>query len=93
MEKNKNEVTEVNATKFEKVFINFQYVVLALLIVGQCTVGIDFLIGQVVYLAANGISVARCYVLHRPAADKVKDWACTGITLGLIAIKLLNGLV
>ena len=79
--------------KIEKVFEVLNYAVLALLIVGQCTVGIDYLIGQYVYLSANLISVSRCFVLKRPVADKVKDCSCLGITVGLIGMKLLGGIV
>lgn len=93
MEK-KNEMVEVEKVNIkEVVFTNLQYLTLVALIVGQCVVGIDFLIGQCVYLFANTLAVARNYALHRPAADKVKDWSCFAITVGLIGIKLLNGLV
>lgn len=69
---------------------NLQYLVLALLIVGQCTVSNNFWIGQTVYLIANLVSLSRCFLLNRPAADKVKDVACLAITLGLILFNLLK---
>lgn len=69
---------------------NLQYWVLVLLIIGQCTVGENFYIGQCVYLAANLLSVGRGFALHRPAADKVKDVCCLAITIGLIAFNLLK---
>jgi hypothetical protein len=68
----------------KKIFENLQYVVLVGLIIGQCTVGSNFYLGQSVYLACNLISVSRNFVLHRATADKVKDSCCLGITLGLI---------
>lgn len=74
----------------EKIFENLQFVTLALLIVGQCTVGANFYIGQGVYLLANLISVARCFVLGRPVADKVKDSVCLGVTVGLILFNFLR---
>lgn len=67
---------------------NLQYVVLVALIVGQCTVGANFYLGQCVYLFANIVAVFRCFKLHRPAADKVKDAACLAITIGLIIFNL-----
>ena len=79
--------------KIEKFFEVINYFILTLLIVGQCVTGINFLLGQLVYLIANAISVSRCWVLHRPVADKVKDCACLGITIGLIGMKLLGGIV
>lgn len=75
-----------------KFFEIINYLVLMLLIIGQCTVGANFLIGQFVYFAANAISVTRCFVLRRPVADKIKDCSCLAITSGLICIKLLGGI-
>ena len=79
--------------RIEKMFELLNYLVLMMLIVGQCTVGSNFLIGQSVYLGANLISVSRCFILKRPIADKVKDCSCLAITCGLIAIKLLGGII
>lgn len=68
----------------EKFVENLQFVTLVLLIVGQCTVGANFWVGQTVYLVANLISVFRCFALSRPIADKVKDCVCMGVTIGLM---------
>ena len=70
-----------------KFFENLQYVTLILLIVGQCTVGSLFYVGQAMYLVANVISVTRCFALNRPVADKIKDICCLAITIGLLFIK------
>lgn len=75
-----------------KFFEVINYLVLMLLIAGQCVVGADWMIGQFIYLSANTISVVRCFVLKRPVADKVKDCSCMGITGGLISMELLGGL-
>ena len=69
-------------------FENLQYVVLILLIVGQCTVGVNFYLGQGVYLIANIVAVTRNFKLRRPAADKVKECSCLAITIGLIIFNL-----
>jgi F0F1-type ATP synthase assembly protein I len=74
--------------KRREIFENLQYVVLVLLIVGQCTVGANFYLGQCVYLLANCTAVFRNFKLRRPAADKVKDCACLAITIGLIIFNL-----
>lgn len=79
--------------KIWKFFEALNYLVLALLIGGQCTVGSDFIIGQSIYLAANLISVTRSFILKRPMADKVKDCCCLGITCGLLGIKILGGII
>ena len=68
---------------------NLQYLVLVALIVGQCTVGASFYLGQCVYLFANIVAVYRSFALKRPAADKVKDTACLAITAGLIIFSLI----
>ena len=70
-----------------KFFENLQYVTLVLLIIGQCTVGSLFYVGQGIYLTANVISVVRCFALGRPVADKVKDCCCLAITVGLLVVK------
>lgn len=80
-------------TKIETIFITLNYLVIGLLIVGQCIVGSDFIIGQCAYLIANIISVLRNFILKRPMADKIKDCSCTAITVGLIGIKLLGGII
>lgn len=77
-------------TRMERFFKELNYLVLITLIVGQCVVKADFLIGQFVYLFANIVSFVRCFVLHRPLADKIKDGCMLGITCGLIAMVILE---
>ena len=69
---------------------DLQYFVLIMLILGQCTVGENFYLGQCIYLVANIVSVFRSFVLQRPNADKVKDVCCMAITIGLIVFNLLK---
>ena len=69
---------------------NMQYITLALTVVGQITVGSIFLLGQGCWLVANIIAVARDFILKRPTADKVKDAAMLGITVGLVIAGLLG---
>lgn len=78
--------------KIEKGFEIANYLVLTLLISGQCTIGSNYYVGQFMYLGANILAVVRCFVLHRPVADKVKDFAMLGITTGLLLIKFLGGI-
>lgn len=72
----------------EKIFEGLGYAVLIGLIIGQCIIGKWYIVGQTVYLLCNVISVARSFILKRPKADKVKDCACTAITVGLILLAL-----
>jgi len=69
----------------EKLIVNAQYLVFALLILGQITIGKSYIVGQSIYLVANIISITRCVLLHRPKADKVKDLGCTVVTVGCLA--------
>ena len=78
--------------RIEKGFILANYLVLTLLITAQCVVGSNFYVGQFLYLSANLLAVTRCFVLRRPTADKVKDFAMLGITSGLLLIKFLGGI-
>lgn len=79
--------------RIEQIFIALNYVVLALLIIAQCTVGSNFYVGQFIYFSANALAITRCFVLKRPVADKVKDFCMLGITTGLILIKFLGGII
>lgn len=73
-----------------KVWENLGLVVLALLIIAQCVVGGNYLKGQMLYLAANVLSIVRSFKLKRCAGDKVKDCSCGALTLGLIGLYLLR---
>ena len=74
--------------KYEKLFENLNYIVLMGLIIAQCVIGKWYLVGQGIYLFCNTISVTRSIVLKRPKADKIKDFSCTAITIGLILLAL-----
>ena len=69
---------------------NIHYLVLALTIIGQITVGGNFLLGQSLWLVANIITVTRCFVLKRPTADKVKDCTLLAITIGIVTLYLFT---
>ena len=77
-------------TKFQMVWKELNYLVLIALITAQCVVKADFLIGQFVYLFANVLAFVRCFILRRPIADKVKDGCMLGITVGLVAMTMLE---
>ena len=68
----------------KKVVENAQYATLALLIIAQCVVGGNFYLGQGIYLAANVISVFRCFVLERPSADDRSDASSLPLPLDII---------
>ena len=65
------------------------YLVLFFLIVAQCIIRQSYVAGQFIYLAANVLAVTRAFALCRPRADKVKDIACTAITIGLLGMYFL----
>lgn len=90
------EITNVQETQerpsiWAQVWTQAQYLNLALTIVGQILVGSTYLLGQTAWLVANIIAVVRDVVLHRPAADIVRDVAMTALTAGLIGFYLLGG--
>lgn len=64
------------------------YINFVLCIVGQITVGYFYIFAQCLYLVANGIGVARQFILKRPIADKTKDITFFAITLALIILKI-----
>lgn len=69
---------------------NIQLFCLALTIFGQIVIGAWFMLGQGVWLVANIIAVTRDFMLHRPAADKIKNATLTAITAGIITAYLLG---
>lgn len=75
----------------ERFFVNLAYFAIALTVVGQCTVGANFYIGQIAYLVANIVNCGRDIVLRRPRADKIKNFTFLGITVGLIVLNLIRG--
>lgn len=90
------EVTNVRETQerpsiWAQVWTQAQYLNLTLTIVGQILVGSTYLLGQMMWLIANLIAVARDVILRRPAADVVRDVAMTALTAGLIGFYLLGG--
>lgn len=78
-------------TKFERSIVNLAYISIALTVVGQCTVGSSFYIGQIAYLVANIVNCTRDLILHRPRADKIRNFTFLGITIGLIVLNLIRG--
>ncbi len=74
----------------ENLITNFAYVSIILTVIGQCTVGTAFYVGQGAYLLANIINCARDVVLRRPRADKIKNFTFLGITMGLILLRILS---
>lgn len=72
------------------VWENLQLLVLGLTIAGQVVVGPAYLIGQTVWAVANTLALTRDFMLHRPAADKIKNSTMLALTLGLIIAKLLG---
>lgn len=72
------------------VWENAQYIVLLGIMLGQAVCAIDLIVGQYVFLVVNIIGIFRVFILERPLADKVKDVACLGLTLTILAVKFLG---
>lgn len=63
------------------------YVGLALLIVGQVTIGFSFWIGQVAYLTADILILIRSFAIKQNVSDKVKNICMTAICIGVMIAK------
>ena len=74
-----------------KIWDNMMYLIIALLLIGQVTVGWLFYVGQGAYLLGNGLSIVRDFKMERPKSDKIKNVCFFTITLGLIIIKMIKG--
>ena len=83
-----NNMTDINEPTTIRVWENIQYLVLALIMLGQGVCAINIIWGQIAFLVCNLVSIARTFALGRPLADKVKDVMCLGLTLAIIAIKI-----
>lgn len=70
---------------------SLQYVVLALTIIGQVAIGVNYYAGQGIWLVSNIITVIRNIVLQRPRADKVWGWTMATLTFGLIVANIIAG--
>lgn len=70
------------------VWENLQLLALAGTVAGQALVGGLYLVAQGIWLACNVLSLVRDFVLKRPAADKIKDAALSGLTLALIVLRV-----
>ena len=66
------------------------YLTLAICVGCQIIVGYVYLVAQFGYLTANVLGVARDFALGLPNANKVKDIVFTGITIGLIVIRIFG---
>ena len=75
----------------KRMMVNLAYLAIALTVIGQCVVGSNFYIGQIAYLVANIVNCSRDIYLHRPVADKIKNFTFLGITTGLIILQIVRG--
>lgn len=72
------------------VWENLQLLVLFGTILGQTLVGGLYLLAQSIWLACNVLALVRDFVLYRPIADKIKNAALCGLTLGLILLRIMG---
>ena len=76
--------------KNENLWAIVGYLTLAICVGCQIIVGYVYLVAQFGYLIANVLGVARDFALKLPNANKVKDIVFTGITVGLIIIRIFG---
>lgn len=71
----------------DRFFTNLAYAAIAMTVIGQCVMGVNFYFGQTAYLIANIINCTRDIILGRPRADKIKNFTFLGITIGLMLFR------
>lgn len=64
----------------------FGYAGLALTILGQCVIGINYLVGQGCWLLANGLYLTKAFKQDLGRAEIVRNVAMSAITAGLMII-------
>lgn len=64
------------------------YIALLGLVIGQIIVGYWYLVAQTLFLICNLATTIRCFAIHQPPADKVKNCVFTAISVGLIILRL-----
>jgi hypothetical protein len=84
-----NTITDLYETAASPLAENAQYVVLALIMLGQALGAVSVFWGQTAYLLGNAIGIWRCFRLSRPMADKVKDIGCLGLTITILIMEYL----
>lgn len=81
--------TTSQKTKTTKIVVweNLQLLCLFGTILGQILVGGLYFVAQSIWLACNVLALSRDFVLHRPAADKIKNAGLCGVTVALIILR------
>lgn len=64
------------------------YIALVGTVAGQIIVGYWYLLAQSIFLICNISYTIRCFAIKQNAADKTKNLVFTGITIGLIILRL-----
>lgn len=76
--------------KFMGFITGLAYVSIVLTVIGQCVMGVNFYFGQGAYLLSNIVNCTRDIILHRPKADKIKNFTFLGITIGLMLLRYFS---
>ena len=64
------------------------YFILALLVIGQVTIGKYYLFAQAIYFIANICGVIRDCAIKLPKSNIIRDICFASISLGLIIIRI-----
>lgn len=89
--KNVREIPETEGkTTAQKIWEAVALFCLTLTVLGQVVIGAWYLVAQAIWLTANVLTLCRDFALNRPAADKIKNACLTGLTVGLIALRVMG---
>ena len=69
---------------------NIAYINIGLCLIANITVGYFYMFAQILYLLCNLTNVFRNIFLKRPTADKIRDIAFLGVTIGLIILRFFK---
>ena len=73
-----------------KLWENIAYINIGLCLIANITIGYFYMFAQILYLLCNLTNVFRNIFLKRSIADKIRDIAFLGVTIGLIIIRLIQ---
>lgn len=73
-----------------KVYEAMGYAGLALTIIGQVVIGIDYLLGQGCWFVANGLYITKAVKQEMGKAEIVRNVAMTALTTGLMIAKIFG---
>lgn len=73
-----------------KIYETMGYAGLALTVLGQICVGVDYMLGQTCWLVANGLYLTKAVKQDLGKAEMVRNVCMSALTAGLMVAKILG---